>query len=77
MRVKRMHVAPELLVFMGSGKFQVVRNSLPHDAKLRQTTIDPVGGWVTLFIESEEFTELGVGEIPPVIDAPIIARLES
>lgn len=75
MRVKRMLISPELLMNMGSGEFRVVAGALPEDAVLKQTTIDPYGGWVTLFIESKHFEEIEVGAVAPMLPAPHITRI--
>lgn len=76
MRVRRMLIAPEVLMFMGSGSFRVIQQALPDDAELRQTTVDPQGGWISLFIESQQFEEVRPGDIVPVLVAPLISRVE-
>lgn len=74
MRVRRLMISPELLVFMTSGKFEVIANGSPDDARISQTTIDPVTGDICLFVESKQFENLPSGAIPPIMEPPQIRR---
>lgn len=77
MKVERLLISPDLLLFMTSGKFEIVANGVPDDARITQATIDPVTGCVCLFVESEQYENLPDCAIPPIMNPPRIRRLEA
>ena len=75
-RIRRLLILPELLMFMANGTFRVIGSGLPKEARLVQTTIDPMTGMIQLFVESAEFDEVELGFPPPIHPAPVFERVE-
>ena len=69
--------SPELLMMMGSGKFEVIERPLPDDAKFISAQFDQErGGSINLLIESKEFKDIASGELWPLLEGPIIRRID-
>ena len=75
-RIRRLLILPELLMFMASGTFRIIGSGLPREARLMQTSIDPMTGMIQLFVASAEFDEVPNGEIPPIHPSPVFSRVE-
>lgn len=76
MRVQRLLIDPCLLMNLTSGEFRVVAGAVPDDARLVETTIDPASGCVELCVESAQFDDVETGGLVPVMDSPIISRID-
>ncbi len=75
-RVKRMLIAPQILMFLGSGKFEVIENQLPEDANLVRSYYDADGDHFVLVIASDTFEPALWGIDIPILEPPAIRRLE-
>ena len=75
--VVRILFAPELLVALTRGTFEVVENSVPVDARVRGCTYDPDRGAVTLYVEHDSFAPVEPGDVIPVAAAPIVRSVGS
>lgn len=75
-RTRRVMVTPDFLLRMSSGIFRVMRNEMPADAHTVGMTIDNCTNTIWLFVESREFEIVREGDTPPVMDSPIVSRME-
>lgn len=74
-RMKRLQIRPEVLMFLGSGKFEVVANELPRDAKLERAYYDEPAGVFCLVISSKEFEPVEAGHEIPIMRSVAIQRI--
>ncbi len=70
-----LRVTPELLLWMGSGMFEVVANPLPEDAVMTGAFYDGERDTFTLVVESESFAPVTPGDLLPDLTPPTIRRL--
>jgi hypothetical protein len=68
-------ITPEILMFMGSGKYEVVANPLPADAVMCGAFYDPERHTFTVLIESQTFASVEAGDCVPDIPSPQITHL--
>lgn len=73
-RIKRFQAAPELIMRLGSGKYEVIANPLPEDAKIERSYYDEDARAFTIIVQSQEFEPVLWGETIPTI-TPMIQRL--
>jgi hypothetical protein len=76
LRVKRLVVAPELIMLLASGKCEVAANPLPIDAKLNRAFYDEKSRSFVVVVQSQMFDEVEWGTEIPLLEPPIIRRLE-
>lgn len=74
-RLKRFLVSPELIMMLGSGKYEVVENPLPEDIELQSAYYSERERAFCVVMHSEEFEPVTGGDIP-LVDRPTIRRLE-
>lgn len=74
--IKRMPISIELLANLGSGKFEVIANPLPPDAKAFHADYNEKEKVVNLFISSEEFSPVVDDSPIETVEPPTIKRLE-
>lgn len=72
-----LHVTPDAFVHMASGRFNVVANVLPRDARIVGAFFNSQRYAFGVVIESEEFEPIREGELMPDLPPPFITRLES
>lgn len=75
-RIASLMIDPHLLLYMTSGKFEVVGITLPSDVTLRYTYVDTESLTINVVFESESFEEIPLGGIIPRLCGPIIRRIE-
>lgn len=75
-RIRQYHIAPEILIDFGSGKFEVVEDSLPRDAQIVGAGYDNQYDRFFVNVQSEEFEPIASGCAIPVHNGPTIQRLE-
>lgn len=75
-RIARFSVTPEILLWMGSGKFEVVASPLPEDVKPVGAFYDERRHCFTVVVESDSFAPVEGGEVPEVA-APVIRALKT
>lgn len=73
-RVRRMLVSPEFLVMLSRGRYEVLENELPADAKVVSAGMDGPDFFLT--VESDEFLLVDDSETPPRHPSPIIKQLD-
>lgn len=66
---------PEILIWMGSGIFEVVANPLPSDAQIVGAFYDGERHTFAVVVESESFAPVEGGDLLPDLTAPTIRRL--
>ncbi|HMH81384.1 MAG TPA: hypothetical protein VK531_00830 [Gemmatimonadales bacterium] len=75
--VVRVLFAPELLISLTRGTFEVVHNGLPADARIRGCTYDAERGAATLYVEHESFADVEPGAVIPIATAPSVRVVAS
>ena len=75
MNVARVLFAPELLLTLTQGRFEVIENAIPPDARLRGVAYDADRGAVSLMIEHPSFAPCAEGEVLPILAPPRVRRL--
>ena len=71
-RVARVLFAPELLLRLTRGKFEVVENPVPATATWKYCAYDVERGAVFLVVEDASFAEVAPGEVIPFLEPPMI-----
>jgi hypothetical protein len=64
-RLAILRMTPELLIWMGSGMFEVVANPLPSDAKIVRAHYDLERDTFAVVVESETFALVPYGTLLP------------
>lgn len=70
-----LYYTPELLASMCSGRFEIVANALPDDAKIIKCGYIEFRNLFYLVVESQSFRETAVGQQLPVLPGPQVTRL--
>jgi hypothetical protein len=70
--VVRVLIAPELLIALTRGTFEVVENGLPAEARIRGCAYDVERAAVTLYVEHDSFAPVEPGAMIPIAEAPIV-----
>jgi hypothetical protein len=71
-----MVITPQLMMYLGSGKFEVIEHALPDDANLIRSYYDADRDWFVLIVASDTFEPVLWSEDIPIIKSPTIRRLE-
>ena len=74
-RLKRLNISPQLLMFLGSGRFEVFAHQIPEDANLIRSYYDIERDWFTLVIASDTFEPVLWGDEIPNIEPPSIREI--
>ncbi len=75
-RQARFLVTPEFVALLGVGKYEVVENPLPADAKVVAAFYDGQHSCFSVTLESEEFDPLEKGMLVPIVRSPQIRKIE-
>lgn len=78
-RVRRLRVTPELLVAhfqAGVTAYEIIADALPSDAKIVHIDFDQQRD-IVLFVQSETFSPIPVGEIVPELPPPTARRIDA
>lgn len=75
-RLAGLGVTPELLMFMGSGRFEVAVSPLPEDVQFVGGVYDADAHPFIVIVESASFAPVPAGGMPPLLTPPVISRLE-
>lgn len=73
MKMRRINVAPEILLAFTRGKYEVISNPVPLDAKVVGYGFDRIGNCFYLEVESAEFTPDQPFQMPSLV----IKRLDA
>lgn len=71
-KLKKFTLTAELLLFLTSGKFEVIGNALPDDTRLEKIYFE--AGLIVMIISSSVFEEVPGDEIP-FAASPVIKRI--
>lgn len=76
-KVKKLLFSAETLLFLASGKFEVIAHDLPEDARLSKINYIENNKTLELFVESETFPEIDSEKDKiQTLTAPIIRRIK-
>jgi len=67
-------ISTDVLLQLGQGRYEVVKNPVPNDAVLISINANPTQ--VQLVIEHASFADIADGCVLPHIDSPLVQRLE-
>ncbi|HEX8288042.1 MAG TPA: hypothetical protein VF556_08605 [Pyrinomonadaceae bacterium] len=73
-RWKKFRISPELLLGIGTGKFEVVENSLPRDAEFVTASYDEFTKSICVVVSSETYPSIKNDYIPDC-EPPIIQKI--
>jgi hypothetical protein len=73
----RVLVAPELLVSLVTGRFEVVENGLPVGVQVRGAGYGSECRALFVVVEHESFAPVSFGKVIPAAPAPVIRSLDS
>jgi len=71
-RVARALFAPEVLIRLARGEFEIISNPVPPTARVKYCAYDVDRGAVTLVVEDASFAEVQPGEVIPILEPPAI-----
>lgn len=75
MHVARMLFAPELLIQLTRGTYEVIANATPAGTQLRGVSYDAERGAVSLMVEHPSFPASAPGDLLPILPPPVIRAL--
>lgn len=72
-----LRVAPELYGVLKAGRFEIIADPLPDDARLVSAGYDPWRNTVVLVFESEAFAPVPVGKVLPELPGPTMRSVSA